>query len=83
MFKSKLEHEQPENNEARRCLQNEFNKVSKNNSHVVFLILMIDFRFAFMTFSFTRPSTLVYNSQLKWIVIGMPHTSEIRMYGYI
>ena len=54
-------------NEARRCLQNEFNKVSKNNSHVVLrIILMIDFRFVFMTFSFTRPSTLVYNySQVK------------------
>ena len=60
MFKSKLGHKQPENNEARRCLQNElfeFNKVSKNNYRIVFLILMIDFRFVFMTFPFTSINT--------------------------
>ena len=40
--------------EACRCFQNELNKVSKNNYHVVFgIILMIDFRFVFMTFPFT------------------------------
>ena len=47
-------------NEVRWCLQNEwfeFNKVSKNNDHVVFLILMIDFRFMFMTFPFTFINT--------------------------
>ena len=33
--------------------------------------------------SSSRPSTLVDNCQLKWIITGMPHTSEIRMYDYI
>ena len=51
-------------NEARRHLQNELfelNKVSKNNYHIVFLILMIDFRYVFMTFPFTS----INNCQLK------------------
>ena len=60
MFKSKLGHKQLENNEARRCLYNElfeFTKVTKNNYHVVSLILMSDVKFVFMIFPFMSINT--------------------------